>query len=155
MRALMITEWVPLPDNDGSKQRALAITRRLAKRCELVLCAYRDADADVSGLESIGVDVRSVPWKTGRWRTARGAMRTGSVSAGRFFSPALAREVRQAAGEAPLDLLRVESLQMVPLARGIPAPLRVLDLHNIESTLMASYAKTRRRTRRAPVHLEA
>lgn len=155
MRALMITKWVPLPDNDGSKQRALAITRRLAERCELVLCAYRDNDADVSGLESIGVDVRSVPWRSSRWRIARGAARTGSVSAGRFYSPELAQEVRQAAGEAPLDLLQVESLHMAPLTRGLPAARRVLDLHNIESALMASYANTRRGAGRALVHLEA
>jgi glycosyltransferase involved in cell wall biosynthesis len=142
MRVLMVTKFVPMPDNDGGKQRALAVARRLAPGAQLVLCAYDDGEADVAGLEALGIDVRCVPWRPTLGRAAAGVARTGSVSSGRFYSTALAAEVRRAAAEAPFDLLQVEYLQMTPLARDVTATRRVLDLHNVESALVRSYART-------------
>jgi glycosyltransferase involved in cell wall biosynthesis len=141
----MVTKFVPLPDNDGGKQRVLAVARRVANGSDLVLCAYDDGASDVAGLEKLGIEVRSVPWKPSAARAARGAIKTKSLSAGRFFSPELAAEVRAAAAESPLDLLLVEYLQMAPLARDVAAARRVLDLHNVESALMRSYGRTARR----------
>jgi glycosyltransferase involved in cell wall biosynthesis len=155
MRALMITKFVPLPDDSGGKQRSLAIARRLAERCDLVLCAYDDGSADVGALEKLGVDVRTVPWRPGIAGAVRGLARTMSISAGRFWSPALADEVRRAASEGPLDLLQVEYLQMAPFAVGVAATTRLLDLHNVESSLASSYARARRPPWSAPFHLEA
>jgi glycosyltransferase involved in cell wall biosynthesis len=141
----MVTKFVPLPDNDGGKQRVLAVARRVANGSDLVLCAYDDGASDVAGLEKLGIEVRSVPWKPSAARAARGAIKTKSLSSGRFFSPELAAEVRAAAAESPLDLLLVEYLQMAPLARDVAAARRVLDLHNVESALMRSYGRTARR----------
>jgi len=151
----MVTKFVPLPDNDGGKQRALAIARRLAERTDLVLCAYDDGGADVAGLKRLGIDVRSVPWRPTALRAARGVLRTRSVSAGRFFSPELVAEVARAAAEGPVDLLQVEYLQMVPVVRGLPAGRRVLDLHNVESALVRSYARTGRGPSALLAHAEA
>jgi len=137
----MVTKFVPLPDNDGGKQRALALATRLARGAEVVLCAYDDGDGDVAGLKRLGIDVRSVAWRPTALRAGRGVWRTRSVSAGRFYSAELVDEVHRAATEAPVDLLQVEYLQMVPLARGVAAARRVLDLHNVESALMRSYAR--------------
>ncbi|HEV2994068.1 MAG TPA: glycosyltransferase family 4 protein [Acidimicrobiia bacterium] len=142
MRVLMITKFVPLPDNDGGKQRALAVARRLAHGGDLVLCAYDDGGADRAGLEALGIDVRSVPWRPTPTSAAAGVVRTGSLSSGRFHSAALAAEVRRAASEGPFDLLQVEYLQMTSLARDVTATRRVLDLHNVESALVRSYART-------------
>ena len=121
VRALMVTKFVPLPDDSGGKQRSLAIARRLAERTELVLCAYDDGSADLGGLEKLGVDVRAVPWRPGLAAAGRGLVRTRSISAGRFWSAALAAEVRRAAAEGPLDLLQVEYMQMAPFADGVAA----------------------------------
>jgi glycosyltransferase involved in cell wall biosynthesis len=140
----MVTKFVPLPDNDGGKQRVLAVARRLAHGADLVLCAYDDGTADVPGLEQLGIEVRRVPWKPGAARAGRGALKTRSLSAGRFFSPELVAEVRAAAAEGPVDLLQVEYLQMAPVAADVAAARRVLDLHNVESALMRSYARTAR-----------
>ncbi len=137
----MVTKFVPLPDNDGGKQRALALATRLARGAEVVLCAYDDGDGDVAGLKRLGIDVRSVPWRPTARRAGRGVVRTRSVSAGRFYSAELVDEVHRAATEDRVDLLQVEYLQMVPLARGVAAGRRVLDLHNVESALMRSYAR--------------
>ncbi len=143
MRALLVTKFVPFPDNDGGKQRVLAVARRLAQRADLVLCAYDDGTADIAGLEHLGIDVRSVPWRPTAGRSVLGALATRSLSAGRFFSSELRAEVRAAAAEGPLDLLQIEYMQMAPLGRDVTAARRVLDLHNVESALMRSYARTR------------
>jgi hypothetical protein len=151
----MVTKFVPLPDDSGGKQRSLAIARRLAERAELTLCAYDDGHADHRGIEKLGIDLRTVPWRPSPLAVARGAARTRSVSTGRFWSGALAAEVRRAAGEAPLDLLQVEYVQMSPFARGVAARRRVLDLADVESALVASYARVRGRPWSAAFGLEA
>jgi len=144
MRTLMITKFLPLPDNNGGHQRSLAIARRLAGLGELVLCGYDDGSADRSGLRDLGIDVRAVPWRVTAGGLARGVAATRSITAGRFWSAAMIETVRRAADEKSIDVLQVEYQQMVPMALDIPAKLSVLDLHNVESALVASYGRTRR-----------
>jgi glycosyltransferase involved in cell wall biosynthesis len=140
----MVTKFLPLPDNNGGHQRSLAIARRLAELGDLVLCAYDDGNADRAGLRDLGIDVRGVPWRVTARSVARGVAATRSVSAGRFWSREMAATIRAAAAEMPLDVLQVEYQQMVPYARGVPAKISILDLHNVESALVASYARARR-----------
>jgi len=140
----MITKFLPLPDDSGGRQRSLAIARRLAERTDLVLCAYDDGSGDAAGLRALGIDVRSVPWEVTPAKVAKGLWMTHSASAARFWSSGLAKVVQEAASESPIDLLQVEYQQMAPLAAGIPAKCRVIDLHNVESSLMASYARAGR-----------
>lgn len=140
----MVTKWLPLPADDGGKQRSLAVLERLAARSEVVLCGFDDGRADLDGLRRRGVSVLPAPARpTGALAIAAGALRTGSIGAGRFYRAELAARVRAAAGAAPLDAVVVEYLQMVPYVAGIDAPVRVLDLHNIESSLIATYAEVR------------
>ena len=42
----MVTKFLPLPDNNGGRQRSLAIARRLAGLGDVVLCGYDDGSAD-------------------------------------------------------------------------------------------------------------
>jgi len=151
----MVTKFVPLPDDSGGKQRSLAIARRLAERYDLVLCAFDDGTADLDALEKLGVDVRAVPWRPGVVGAGRGLARTRSISAGRFWSPRLAGEIRRAGAEGSFDLLQVEYAQMAPYVDQVAVPRRVLDLHNVESALAASYARGRRLPWSIPFHLEA
>jgi polysaccharide biosynthesis protein PslH len=144
VRTVMVTKFLPLPDDSGGRQRSLAIARRLAELGELVLCAYDDGNADVDGLRNLGIDVRSIPWNPSPLNVLRGAVATRSLSASRFWSPAFVRQVRDAVREAPVDLLQVEYLQMSPLVGGLQARRRVLDLHNVESELVTSQARSRR-----------
>jgi hypothetical protein len=140
----MMTKFLPLPDDSGGRQRSLAIARRLAQRGELVLCAYDDGVTDHDGLRDLGIDARGVAWKVTPSQVAHGLVATRSASSARFWSSALVETVRGAAREAPVDLLMVEYQQMVPMSRGVPASTRVLDLHNVESALVESYARARR-----------
>jgi polysaccharide biosynthesis protein PslH len=140
----MLTKFLPLPDNNGGHQRSLAIARRLAELGDLVLCGYDDGSADRAGLRHMGIDVRAVPWRVTPTGLARGVLAAHSVSAGRFWSAEMVKTVRGAADEKPIDLLQVEYQQMVPLVIDVPAKQSVLDLHNIESSLVDSYARARR-----------
>jgi glycosyltransferase involved in cell wall biosynthesis len=151
----MLTKFLPLPDNNGGLQRSLAIARRLAELGELVLFGYDDGNADHQGLRDLGIDVRSVPWHVTPGSVLSGVVRTKSVSAARFWSAAAAETVRRAAAEKSLDLLQVEYQQMVPLAAGIAAKTSVLDLHNVESALVDSYAHARRGVAAAGLRAEA
>jgi glycosyltransferase involved in cell wall biosynthesis len=152
---LMVTKFLPLPDNNGGHQRSLAIARRLAGLGDLVLCGYDEGSADRSGLRDLGIDVRAVPWRVTPGGVARGAVAARSVSAARFWSAAMVETVRGAADEMAIDVLQVEYQQMVPFVLDLPAKLSILDLHNVESALVASYARARRRLPAALLHLEA
>jgi polysaccharide biosynthesis protein PslH len=150
----MVTKFLPLPADSGGKQRSLAILERLAKLGEVVLCAFDHDAADREGLAAMGVEVRSVPWTPTPGSVARGIARTGSGSAARFWDARLAAMVRAAAA-GPTDVLQVEYATLAPYLRGIPARLRVLDLHNVESDLAASYARSSGWLRALPVRCEA
>lgn len=140
----MVTKWLPLPADDGGKQRSLAVLERLAARSNVVLCGFDDGRADLEGLRRLGVSVLPAPPRpAGTLAIAAGALRTGSIGAGRFYRAELAARVRAAASAEPFDAVVVEYLQMVPYAAAINAPARVLDLHNIESSLIATYAEVR------------
>ena len=52
-------------------------------------------------------------------------------------------------------MLQVEYLQMVPLARDVSAARRILDLHNVESALVRSYARLGRGPKGVLAHAEA
>jgi glycosyltransferase involved in cell wall biosynthesis len=151
----MLTKFLPLPDNNGGLQRSLAIARRLAAMGELMLFGYDDGNADHQGLRDLGIDVRSVPWRVTPGNVLRGVVRTQSFSAARFWSAAAAETVRRAAADKSLDLLQVEYQQMVPLAAGLRAKTSVLDLHNVESALVDSYAHARRGFAGAGLRVEA
>src|SRR5438270_4219278 len=105
MRSVMVTKFVPLPADSGGKQRSLAILERLAARGPTVLCAFDDGSSDRAGLAAMGVDLRAVPLQRSAPETARGLLRTGSLSAARFWSSALRREVERSTTE-PADLLQ-------------------------------------------------
>jgi glycosyltransferase involved in cell wall biosynthesis len=151
----MVTKFIPWPDNNGGHQRSLAIARRLVEIGDVVLCGYDNGSADQSGLSDLGIDVRAVPWKVTPGSLARGVMAAQSVSAGRFSSRAMIETVRRVADEMAIDLLQVEYQQMVPCVEGIPAKMSIVDLHNVESALVDSYAGTRRGVAAALFRLEA
>ena len=68
----MVTKFLPLPDNNGGRQRSLAIARRLAALGDLVLCGYDDGSADQAGLRDLGIHVRAVPRRVTTAGAARG-----------------------------------------------------------------------------------
>jgi glycosyltransferase involved in cell wall biosynthesis len=155
LRSVLVTKFLPLPADSGGKQRSLAVLRRLASLGEVVLCCFDDERADRAGLARLGVDVHCVPWRPTAPRIARGMLHAWSGSAARFCDADLAAIVKQAVAEAPTDLLQVEYSTLAPYLNGVQAPLRVLDFHNIESSLAASYARSASALKAVPVWMEA
>ena len=151
----MVTKFVPLPANSGGKLRSLAVLRRLAKVGDVVLCCFDDATGDAAELRSQGVDVRTVPWRPDLRHVVKGIAKTRSGSAGRFWDRRLAAEVARALREAPTDLLQVEYSQLAPYLTLGAARTRVLDYHNIESSLALSYARSSRTPRARLARLES
>jgi polysaccharide biosynthesis protein PslH len=150
----MVTKFLPLPADSGGKQRSLAVLSRLATLGEVVLCAFHEEGADFAGLAKMGIDVRSVPWRPTVPRIARGMLHAWSGSAARFWDADLAALVRAATTEASTDVLQLEYATLAPYLAGAPATLRVLDFHNIESSLAASFARGQSGLRSLPVWLE-
>jgi glycosyltransferase involved in cell wall biosynthesis len=151
----MVTKFLPLPADSGGKRRSLAVLERLARLGDVVLCAFDQGGADCAALAAMGVEVRSVPWSPTAAGIARGLVRTGSGSAARFWDTRLAAAVREATGDRPTDVLQVEYATLAPYLGIAPARLRVLDLHNIESSLAVSYARSIGFVKALPVWGEA
>ncbi len=149
----MVTKFVPWPADAGGKRRSLAIAQALARLGDVTLCAFEDQSSQPGDLALQGIDVRTVPWVPSAAKVAAGLARTGSLSAARFWDPALRDLIRDAAG-AGVDHLQIEYTQMASYARGITARLRLLDMHNVESALVASYARVRGGTAKL-AHAEA
>lgn len=150
----MVTKFLPLPANSGGKQRSLAVARRLAQRAEVTLCAYDDGTSNIAGLTALDILPRGVPWSKKRIRAMRGAVSTGTISAGRFWSPELIAEVRAASVPQP-DVLLIAYSQLAFLLPQVPATRKVLDLHNVESSLMSSYAQSQGQYRRLLAEVES
>ena len=137
----MVTKFVPSPANSGGRLRSAAVARRLRSVSEeMVLCCFDDGSGRPADLEALGIEVRTVPWRPRGTTLGRGILRTQSGSAGRFWDPALAAVVRQALTERPTDVLQVEYSQLGAYLDAGPARTKVLDFHNIESSLLRSYA---------------
>lgn len=138
MRILMITKFLPLPADSGGKQRSLALLERLTGVGDVTICAFDDGTADHDGLRRLGVRVRTAP-RPGAVDTLFGIARRRSITAARFASRALLHEIK-VEGRVPPDCLVVVYSQLAPYARVVEARHKVLDLQNVESALLASYA---------------
>ena len=155
MRSVMVTKFVPYPANSGGKLRSLAILRRLLDRGEVVLCCFDDDTSDADSLRRLGVDVRTVPWDTSIPNVVRGIAKARTGSAGRFWDRRLAALVRGATEEAQTDLLQVEYSQLAPYLNAGSARFKVLDYHNIESSLALSYARSSRELKARLAYVES
>ncbi len=134
MRSVVVAKFVPWPPNSGDKRRTLGIVRALREQGPVTLCAFSGPDEDPAPLEAEGIDVRSVPLRRRPTDVARGLVAGRSLTAARFWDAALARTVAQAVREGT-DALVVEHVQLLPYARHLSAGVRILDMHNIESSL--------------------
>jgi glycosyltransferase involved in cell wall biosynthesis len=152
MKVVMATKFVPWPANSGGRQRSLALVTRLRELGEVTLCAYDDGSSDAGPLEDLGIEVRAVPWARPPHRTALGCVRSRSITAGRFDTAEMRRTVSDAARDA--DAL-VVSYSALSYLLTVPTPARTaLDLHNVETSLLESYRRSRRGPMAAALRLE-
>lgn len=143
VRCLVVTKFLPLPDNGGGKQRTLATLRRLVGRCDVVLAAYDDGEADRAAIEALGAEVLTAPWPPARSSMVRGMARSASLTAARFHDEGLIATIRQAAAHRPFDAVVVEYAQLLGWVDGVRGRRLVHASHNVESLLLRSMAGTR------------
>ena len=154
MRSVVVAKFVPWPPNSGDKRRTLGIVRALRARGEVTLCAFAGPDEDAGPLEAEGVEVRSVPLRRRPADLVAGLVRGRSLTAARFWDPALADEVA-AATATGADVLVIEHVQLLPYSRGVRAGRTVLDMHNVESSLAGRIAESGAGVRRLAWSVEA
>lgn len=154
MTILMVTKLAPLPADSGGKLRSLAVLRRLAAIDRVLLCAFDDGRTDSDGLADLGVEVHLVPRPSGLFALARGTLATGSVGSGRFWDRRMAALISRLVRDESPRVAVIEYAQLSPYASSAPAPYRILDLHNIESALVASYASAAGPAKRMVVAVE-
>lgn len=139
MRSVVVAKFVPWPPNSGDKRRTLGIVRALRRQGQVTLCAFEGPNEDSGPLRDEGIDVRSVPMHRSATTMLGGLARGRSITAARFWDPHLAATVAAAAVEGT-DALVVEHVQLLPYARRAPSATRVVDMHNVESSLAARIA---------------
>lgn len=154
MRSVVVAKYVPWPPNSGDKRRTLGVVRALLERGEVTVCALAGEDEDSGPLQEEGVKVLGVRPRRSASHLAQGLARGRSLTAARFWNPALARSVRREAAFGT-DVLLVEHVQLLPYTHGTSARFTVLNMHNIESSLTARYAASQHGPKRALLHLEA
>lgn len=142
LRTLMVAKFLPWPVNSGDKRRTLGIARALRTLGPVTICAFATDDEDSAPLEQEGITVRPVPLDRHPRSLVEGLIRTRSITAARFWSPRLARTVREEVA-AGCDVLAVEHVQLAHYGRRMHVQVRLLDMHNVESDLIVRHAAAR------------
>ena len=156
MRSLLVTKLVPSPADSGGKLRSRAVAELLAGLGEVDLVAFDDGGSDRKALEEGGIAVHAVPRPASRAGAVRGLAALGSLSGARFWSPELAASIARLTAQRSYDVVQVEYATLAPYARyARGGGVRVLDLHNVESALMASRARRASPPLRAVLHAES
>jgi glycosyltransferase involved in cell wall biosynthesis len=154
MRSVLITKFVPWPPNSGEKRRTLAIARALLSQGDVTVFGFTGPNEDAAPLVAEGFDVQSVELDRSAIKTASGVVKSRSLTAARFWDPALATKI-DAATTNPVDVLVVEHVQLQMYGRRIVAATRVVDMHNIESMLSRRISQTKRGVWKAVYAAEA
>lgn len=157
---LFLSHRVPYPPDKGEKIRAWHLLAHLAKRYRVHLGCLVDDARDRPHLAELGricsrvggFEVRASVQKA----RALVGMRPGKpLTADVFFHPELARWVAESIAAAPIDAVVVFSSGMVPYADRCRAPIRVLDMVDVDSEKWREYAGNSRWPLRALYEREA
>ena len=148
-RLLFIAHRVPYPPDKGERVRAFHEIRALADSFRVTLAALAHHADDLQAARQLE------PWcerilvarAGGPLGLARGALSLaagGSVTEGYFRSRRLARQLREAAGDEPFDVVVAYSSSTLPYALAVPARTRVADLVDVDSAKWSAYAREAR-----------
>lgn len=154
MRSVVVAKFVPWPPNSGDKRRTLGVVRALRRYGEVTLCAFSGDDEEAGPLEAEGITVRSVQLARRPADVLSGLGMSRSITAARFWDPRLAALVDDSVGD-DADVLVVEHVQLLAYARRSAGIRRVVDMHNIESSLARRIAAGARGPRRLAWTMEA
>ncbi len=143
MNIVVITKFLPLPDDSGGKKRSLALLKRLATVGKVTVVGFDDGTGDLQGLRDLGLNVVDVRWAPSKLKWLRGTAATGSIFAGRFWHQGLQTAVQNAIAAVDADVVVAETSALAPYLRYADGRFKVIDMDNIESHLVRRMADTR------------
>jgi sugar transferase (PEP-CTERM/EpsH1 system associated) len=157
---LFLSHRVPFPPDKGEKIRAWHLLNHLAKTYRIHLGCLVDDARDRPHLAELGricsrvggFEVRAAVQKA---RAIVGMRRGKPLTADIFFHPELARWVKDSLAASRIDTVVAFSSGMVSYADGCRAPVRVLDMVDVDSEKWRDYASNSTWPLRALYHREA
>lgn len=144
MRILFITATLPFPATDGPRIRIFSFIRSLSTRHAVSVVSFvRDLE-DAAALEPLRSYCETVQavLRNPRYSASnlfRGLVGSTAFPVLHYRDPRMAESVKSVIREGKFDIVQAEGLHTAQYALGLEA-VTVLDLHNIESSVMKRYA---------------
>lgn len=145
VRILVLLARPAWPIDDGWKMRCANIIRGLIDRGAVVdILTFGEADAQAAR-ETVGAFRRleGVPRDTAYAPSdlVRGVLSTTPFSVINYTSSAYRERLQRWSSDTAYDVLLVEDVVLAQYRDAVSAPVQLLDMHNIESHLMARFAE--------------
>jgi sugar transferase (PEP-CTERM/EpsH1 system associated) len=146
MKILMVSARLPFPADDGWKMRTSALIRSLAAhRHEVDLITYvngEDVNACMNGQRGYLREVVAVDRAKSYAPSdlVRGLVLAAPFPVHNYYQEDFALAVRELIQIHRYDAVQVEDVSMAQYALRTPIPLKILDMHNVESSLMRRFA---------------
>jgi sugar transferase (PEP-CTERM/EpsH1 system associated) len=144
-RLAMVCHRVPYPPDKGERVRAYHQLRALARHFRITLATLTHDAPDRKAADTLGqwcdeVITAGAGGLAGRVRGGLRLLAGRSVTEGYFHSPRLLQQLLASASGDPFDLVFAYSSGVMPVALGVPAPVRIMDLVDVDSAKWSSYA---------------
>jgi sugar transferase (PEP-CTERM/EpsH1 system associated) len=141
---LFVTGNLPSPPTDGWKIRVFSLIRHLAERHRVSVASFIRTTEHPQAIEQLRsccaeVEVLARSPSYSPWKLALGLVGRVPFPIVNYRDDRMGQLVRAMVRRRRFDLIQAESVHMAQYCLG-HGPLTVLDLHNIESELMARYA---------------
>ena len=154
LSALVIAGRLPWPVDDGWKMRTYNILRGMAADGITVeLAVFVDPGeppATIDALRNICSAIYPVVRRSeyGIADLIKGVVGCTPFSVHNYSVPEMHTLVARLGRERSYDFVMIEDIVMAPYVRRLPAAVKFLDMHNIESHLLLRYAEQERRLAR-------
>ncbi len=146
-RLLFVAHRVPFPPDKGERLRAFHEIQALSQQFDVTVAALshnREDMESVAGLREFCRKILVAPaaGATGLIRGGISLLTGGSVTEGYFHSRRLQKMIISENRREPFDLVMCYSSSTLPYGLAVPAPVRIIDLVDIDSAKWASYANS-------------
>jgi sugar transferase (PEP-CTERM/EpsH1 system associated) len=149
VKILCVTHRFPFPPNRGGKIRPFHIIRHLSRNHEVVVASLGRSKAEVA--EAGGIKdycsrflVEHVTPVSAAARMLGRLPTPAPSSMGYFYSPALARRIRQETREARFDLILVHCSSVAQYVENVSGVRKMLDFGDMDSQKWLEYSRARR-----------
>jgi len=148
MKVLFVTHRLPYPPSRGGKIRPFNVIRHLARQHDVTVASLARSAAEAEAGAPLAQHCRRVIVETITPRAALARMvawlpTSAPSSAGYFYSPALARRIREEVAREKFDLIFVHCAFVAPYVADIRGPRKILDFGDMDSHKWLAYAQAR------------